>query len=156
MMIANGLFMSMSLYLPGIFMNVLGGSSVELGIYYSINAVFATLTALYLISRKEQFDPYKGAVTILFLEAGVLAAHGLMPNLLSAYLLAICMGVLTTACSVFIMTIFQLLVPNEMMGRVGSFGSMLNNASVPLFTLLFGVLGERFALQPIIDRKSVV
>lgn len=153
---ANGMFMSVSLYMPGIFKDTLGKTSAELGIYFSIEGVAATATSLYFLFTKKKLNPYRWTLITLALEGIVLLGIGLMNNLAVAYAISALGGFSFATCSIACITLRRLLTPNEIMGRVGSFGMIIGSTSMPVFTVIFGVLGESFNLQKIIFVGSII
>jgi MFS family permease len=149
MVIANGLFMCLFVYMPAIFRDVLGASSAEMGLYYALEAGAATLTALVLL-RRQLKKPFAWVMGMLLVEGAVLMAHGLIQSYWAAYGLALLLGVSTTICVVMVMTVEQLLVPNSMMGRFSSIAAFLGDGAMPIFTLLYGFLGLRLPVQDIV------
>ena len=155
MVMANGLFMCLFVYMPALFSDVLGASSAEMGIYYALEALAATITAAVLLQRK-LLNPYRWVLAMLIVEGGVLLSHGLIRTPLGAYILAAILGVCTTICVVSVMTIEQLLVPNSMMGRFSGIAALLGDGSMPIFTLLYGFAGLHFSIQSILVLTGVV
>jgi len=155
MVMANGLFMCLFVYMPALFKDVLGASSAQMGSYYALEAAAATITAL-MLSRYKLRHPFKWVVGMLLVEGILLLSHGLIRTPASAYLLAILMGVSTTICVVVVMTVEQLLVPNQMMGRYSSLAAVLGDGAMPVFTLLYGALGIRLSVQTIILFSGVL
>jgi len=149
MVMANGLFMCLFVYMPALFKDVLGASSAEMGTYYALEAAAATITAIVLLRHKLQ-HPFKWVLGMLLAEGILLFSHGLLRTPPGAYILAILLGVSTTICVVVVMTVEQLLVPNQMMGRYSSLAAVLGDGSMPVFTLLFGALGIHLSVQTII------
>ena len=150
MVIANGLFMCLFVYMPALFRDILGRSSLEMGFYYAIEGAAASVTAIFLLNRVKRYNPYRVVVLALVLEAFLLVSHGFVSSLGGVYTLAALLGSVTTICVVMVMTIEQLLVPNEFMGRFTSLSTLLADGTMPLFTLLFGLAGQVLPLQPII------
>jgi MFS family permease len=154
--IANGMFMSVSLYMPAIFKDILGKSSIELGIYYSIEGALGIITSVFLLLSQKKLQPYKWTVIALFLEGLCLSGIGLMPNLSIAYIIAALSGFCFTICSVTMSILFRKLIPNKLMGRVGSFNMLLSNLAIPVFTVFFGFIGDIKNPQTIVLYASFV
>ena len=155
MVIANGLFMCLFVYMPALFRDVLNSTSVEMGTYYALEAAAATVTAVVLLRHKIR-HPFKWVLAMLLAEGTILLSHGLIQTPVGAYALGILLGVTTTICVVVVMTIEQLLVPNQMMGRYSSLAAVLGDGSMPVFTLLFGFLGIYLSVQAIILYAGVL
>ena len=150
MVVANGLFMCLFVYMPAIFRDILGKSSLEMGFYYAVEGAAATVTAIFLLNQVRKLNPYRVVMLALALEALLLMGHGFISSIWGAYVLAGLLGCVTTICVVMVMTIEQSLVPNELMGRFTSLSTVLGDGSMPVFTLLFGLVGRSLPLQQII------
>ncbi len=149
MVMANGLFMCLFVYMPALFSDVLAATSAEMGTYYALEALTATITAAVLLGHRLR-NPYRWVVAMLVVEGAVLLSHGLIRTPGGAYLLAALLGVSTTICVVAVMTVEQLLVPNRMMGRFSGIAAVLGDGSMPVFTLLYGFLGLYLPIQTIL------
>lgn len=154
--IANGMLMSGSLYLPGVFKDVLGKTSSELGLFYSIIGIVATVTSLFLLALKSKLNPYRWILITLTLEGIYLMGLGLASNFASMIVLAVIGGFSFAMCSIMCGVLYQMLTPNEIMGRFSSFGGLLGSVSIPIFTIVFGMLGEVYTLQNIIVVSGII
>jgi len=154
--IANGTFMSIEVYMPSIFKDVLEKSSIELGTYYSIEGTVAAITSLYFVFSNHKLNPYLWTLLTLVFQGLVLLSIGIMNNLLIAYFIGMVAGFSFAICSITTTTLIRMLVSNDIMGRIGSFNMFLSNISIPVFTIIYGLLGEYFKNQNIIIISSVV
>lgn len=149
--IANGVFMSISVYLPGIFKDVLNLSSVELGIFNSIAGITAVITSgIFIIYSNKKINAYNLTLISLVMEGIVFLLVSMIGNVVFAYITAIIYGLSSSMCSIASGIITKKLIPNNLMGRMGSFNILINSITMPLFTILYGGLGEYINLQKII------
>lgn len=155
MVVANGLFMCLFVYMPALFKDVLGSTPIQMGTYYALEAAAATITTILLL-RHKLTHPFRWILAMLVAEGIILLSHGLITTPSSAYVLAVLLGVSTTICVVVVMTVEQLLVPNQIMGRFSSLAAVLGDGSMPLFTLLYGLLGVHLSIQTIILFSGVL
>lgn len=149
--IANGVFMSISVYLPGIFQDILKVTSVELGIFNSIAGATSVITSvIFILYKNEKINAFNLMLISLMMEGIVFLLISIMRNLGFAYITAIIYGLSCAMCSIASGILTKSLIPNKLMGRMGSFNILINSVTMPLFTILYGGLGEYINLQKII------
>lgn len=147
--ILEGFAVSIQIFLPGILQDM-GKTSIELGLYRAITAIAATLTSIYLLNLKRNLDPYKWILIALTFQGVQILGLGLMKSVLITYFLGALAGFSFCMCGTMTGVLNQMLIPNEIMGRISSFYELLFTASMPISTIFFGIVGEFYNYQIIL------
>ncbi|PPA69919.1 MFS transporter [Jeotgalibacillus proteolyticus] len=151
----NFFFMASAVGLPFIFVEVLEGTSNQLGVVQSMLGAGTLLTSIYLSTRKEIKKPIKtvrGGLLFISLALGLMAIPLLisMPNLgFAAFYMgiALLMGVLMVIVNTPIQVLLHKTTPDHYKGRVFGLIEMLASGISPLGIVLFGFLYDSVSPQ---------
>ena len=132
--------------LPAFAKDVLGTDARGLGWIMGASGVGATLGALALAVRRNTAGLARAMGIATILLGLVLAGFSTVRSLAWACVLIVPLGFLMVTHMTANNTLTQVLVPDELRGRVGSLHTMVFMGAVPLGSLLGGLFAHRFGV----------
>ncbi|GGP16336.1 MFS transporter [Oceanobacillus neutriphilus] len=135
--------------------NVFDVGASGLGFINSILAVGAMCGSLMIMFNVFK-DKYRMAVAGLLLEGIALLIMGIALNYYATVAAAGLLGLGVCFASVGLNTMYQTMIPKEMMGRVLSLVSMMLGASVPLGQLFGSLIIEHYSMAVVLMTFGVI
>ena len=143
--IINFFLAQLSIIFPVFSVKNLNSGSRGYGMLMSSIAVGSLIITLIIPAISKKFSYYMMTFVGLVLEGIFLIMIGLSKNIYAAVVSSGLLGMAVCICSVSLSTIFQKLVPNEMMGRVSSIMTIISQSTVPLGFFLGGIILEKIS-----------
>ena len=144
--ILNFLYAPFSIYAPIFSQEVLGLDSAGYGFLISGLAVGSLLMA-FVMPFLKRVGYYKLIFISFALEGLTFIPLAYVRTLPGAYITLVIAGGAICVANVSIMTIFQVVVPNNLMGRVGSILELLCNVTMPLGYFVGGLLVDSISFR---------
>ncbi|MGE5630458.1 MAG: MFS transporter [Caulobacteraceae bacterium] len=120
----------------------------------AITAGSLTMAPLVPVLGK-RFSYYTLTFIGLTLEGVFIMLLGISENFYMALIIQALMGASICMCNVSLNTVFQTLIPNEMLGRVGGILQTMCQATIPLGYLLGGMVTERLSLTLVLVASGI-
>lgn len=140
----------LSLFIPIFSKGLSKNQSTSYGFLISSLAIGSTLISiLYTFIKIKKRNYYKAITLGLFLEGIFMCLFSQTKNIIFSSVSLILLGGAFGICNISLGTVFQKLIPNEIMGRVSSLSNMLCSISVPLGYFIGGVLAAKYKVSNI-------
>lgn len=130
--------------------------SEALGILLAAITVGSLVMAPLVPVLEKRFNYYTLVFIGLTLEGVFIILFGMSGNFYMALVIQALMGASICMCNVSLNTVFQTLIPNEMLGRVGGILETMCQATIPLGYLLGGMAAERLSLTLVLVASGIV
>lgn len=144
--ILNFLFAPFAIYAPIFSQEVLGLDSSGYGFLMSGIAVGSLLMA-FVMPLLKRIGYYKLVFIAFVLEGLTIIPLAFVKTLPAAYISLIFIGASVCIANVSISTIFQMVIPNNLMGRVGSIFGLLCNITMPFGYFVGGLLVDSISFK---------
>jgi DHA3 family macrolide efflux protein-like MFS transporter len=141
--IINFFLAPLSIIFPVLSTKSLGAGSRGYGMLMSSIAIGSIIMTLLIPIISKKLSYYMMTFLGLVLEGVFLVMIGFSKNIYFAVVSTGLLGTAVCTCSVSLTTVFQKLIPNEMMGRVSSMTSIISQSTVPLGIFLGGIILEK-------------
>lgn len=153
--VLNFLFAPFAIYAPIFSQQVLGLDSSGYGFLMSGIAVGSLLMA-FAMPLVKKVGYYRLVFIAFVLEGLTIIPLAFVNSLPAAYITLIAVGASVCVANVSIMTIFQTVVPNNLMGRVGSIFGLLCNVTMPFGYFVGGLLVDTISFKSLFIMTGIL
>lgn len=144
------------LYIPIFSKKVLEGNSSIYGLLMAAIAVGGVLAAAMITSISKIIKKYY-LLTIGIVGEGIsIIFFGMSRNFIVAFISLTLLGMFVAITNIALSTIVQTIVPNNIMGRIAGFMSMLAGITVPLGYLVGGIVSEKYEVTMIMAISGLI
>lgn len=154
--IINFFLAPMEIYITVFARQRLNMGSEALGVLLSAITAGSLAMAFLMPVLEKRFSYYTLAFIGLTLEGIFIMLFGISGSLYAALIIHALMGASLCICNVSLNTVFQTLIPNEMLGRIGGILQTMCQTTIPLGYLLGGMATERLSLTLVLVASGVV
>lgn len=126
------------------------------GMLLSAITAGSLITTIFVSVIGKRFSFYTLTFLGLTLEGAFMMLLGLSYSFYSSFAILALMGASICVCNVSLQTVFQNLIPNEMMGRIGGILNTICQATIPMGYFAGGLAAERYDLTAIIIISGLI
>lgn len=148
--IINFFLAPLSIIIPVFSQKVLNSGSRGYGILESSIAIGSLIMVFIIPYMSKKMSYFKMTFLGLTFEGIALIAFSMSKNLQISAIIMGLLGASVCICSVSLSTVFQKIVPNNLMGRVSSIMTIVSQSTVPVGMFVGGICLDRFNVIPVL------
>ncbi|MBY9004483.1 MAG: MFS transporter [Candidatus Lokiarchaeota archaeon] len=157
-MVLNFLLMPANILLPLYIKVDHGGNALDLAflsVFFSVGMIFGSILTSVKKKWNHKLFSYFGSLFILM---GTISVYAFVPkgSYITMWIAAIIMGFTMPIGNTIYMTVIQLTVPQEKMGRVVSIDQSLSSIMAPIGAISAGPLAELLGVRPLFLIVSII
>ena len=157
-MVLNFLLMPTNILLPLYIVVEHGGTEFDyafMTVFFSVGMIFGSLLTSIKKKWNRKLFSYFGSLFILM---GAISVYAFAPkgNYLSMWIASIFIGFMLPIGNTIYMTVIQLTVPQEKMGRITSIDQSLSSIMSPIGALSAGPLADLIGIRPLFLIVSII
>lgn len=154
--IINFFLAPLSIIIPIFSQRVLNSGSRGYGILESSIAIGSLAMVFIIPCMSKKMSYFKMTFLGLTFEGITLIAFSMSKSLQISAIIMGLLGASVCICSVSLSTVFQKIIPNNLMGRVSSIMTIVSQSTVPIGMFIGGICLDRFKVVPVLLVSGII